>query len=146
MEKVLIIIITLFGLLAICTILFVVRYGTSLCCWSEKLFKKTVHSESEKTICVTADATDNLPCKPETYNSAVCKICFDNQATVVFDPCMHLCICTQCLKNNKVSCPLCRRSIAKTFEIYIGWYRRWQIFSRTYEPHVLIDSVYAIKQ
>ncbi|XP_069099293.1 baculoviral IAP repeat-containing protein 7 isoform X2 [Pleurodeles waltl] len=49
----------------------------------------------------------------------VCKICMDNQVSVVFVPCGHLVVCTECAPELS-DCPICRASIHDTIRTFMS--------------------------
>jgi hypothetical protein len=54
----------------------------------------------------------------ELKSDVTCKICMDEESSVVFLPCGHLVACTHCaiaLKN----CPLCRAEIKGSVKAYM---------------------------
>lgn len=48
-----------------------------------------------------------------------CVICMENQRTVVFSPCNHLCTCTSCAANI-TTCSICRTAIHSKVNVYIS--------------------------
>uniref|UniRef100_A0A182SV09 RING-type domain-containing protein n=1 Tax=Anopheles maculatus TaxID=74869 RepID=A0A182SV09_9DIPT len=62
--------------------------------------------------------------RPTPNRSAVgnCILCEDNERTVAFIPCGHLCACKACARalcHYNPVCPLCRKFIERKLEIYI---------------------------
>lgn len=49
----------------------------------------------------------------------LCKICLDEDAGVLFEPCGHICCCTSCGVSLQ-QCPICRQSITKIIKAYIS--------------------------
>lgn len=47
----------------------------------------------------------------------LCKICLEEEARVVFDPCGHLCCCDGCSKQLK-ACPMCRDDVPKSIKVF----------------------------
>lgn len=50
----------------------------------------------------------------------LCIICCEHQRSIIFNPCLHLCVCSTCspkIKNNK--CPVCRELIQNKKEILV---------------------------
>lgn len=47
----------------------------------------------------------------------LCKICLEEEARVVFDPCGHLCCCDDCSKQLK-ACPMCRDHVQKSIKVF----------------------------
>lgn len=52
----------------------------------------------------------------------LCKICLDEDAGVLFEPCGHICCCTSCGVPLQ-QCPICRTSITNIIKAYISWIR-----------------------
>lgn len=56
-----------------------------------------------------------LPTPSKIYEISDCVICFDNSSSVIFLPCAHRCVCSDCystlIKSTRVSCPICRSKI-----------------------------------
>lgn len=50
----------------------------------------------------------------------LCKICLDEDAGVLFEPCGHICCCTSCGVPLQ-QCPICRTSITNIIKAYISW-------------------------
>jgi hypothetical protein len=49
----------------------------------------------------------------------MCKICYDNDANIVFLPCGHLVVCEDCSSSIR-ECPVCRRSIQGILKAYLS--------------------------
>lgn len=64
----------------------------------------------------TPSETSTLSTKRENL---MCKICLDEEMSVVFQPCAHLVACSGCANVVDV-CPLCRTLITDRFKIYVG--------------------------
>jgi len=48
-----------------------------------------------------------------------CVVCLSVSSSIIFIPCAHMCVCSDCyngIKKTKNCCPLCRRNIIKTIE------------------------------
>jgi ferredoxin-fold anticodon binding domain-containing protein len=48
-----------------------------------------------------------------------CVVCLSVPSSIIFIPCAHMCVCSDCyngIKKTKNCCPLCRRNIIKTIE------------------------------
>ena len=50
----------------------------------------------------------------------LCKVCFDQDIGVVFEPCGHLASCGGCAALLR-ECPICRAVIIRTFKTYFSW-------------------------
>ena len=51
----------------------------------------------------------------KTFNTEVCQICQENQPSILFCVCGHICICGECIKKyESASCPVC-----KTYNEYV---------------------------
>lgn len=49
----------------------------------------------------------------------LCVVCQENEKSVVFLPCRHMCVCADCADHHKVkTCPLCRHAIETRFSVY----------------------------
>ena len=48
-----------------------------------------------------------------------CKVCFNADVGVVFLPCGHLVVCTNCAPSLQ-SCVICRKKITETIKIYMS--------------------------
>jgi hypothetical protein len=51
--------------------------------------------------------------------SSECVICMDSKKNYLIEPCMHLCICSNCVDKVKDSCPVCRGKVTKKTRIFI---------------------------
>lgn len=57
----------------------------------------------------------------EIYTASECVICLEDSPNTTFGPCGHSCMCRTCLeqmqkmKQRRIQCPLCRRTIENTF-------------------------------
>ena len=57
---------------------------------------------------------------PDLSASGLCIICLERPRQIVFQPCLHLCLCTECsqrLPNRQ--CPICRQRIRSTLTAYV---------------------------
>jgi len=56
-------------------------------------------------------------------DSNICSICLDEKELIILEPCLHQCICNECL-NKLISysskCPICRCKIFFKKNIYIN--------------------------
>ena len=52
-------------------------------------------------------------------NPLLCKTCFNNRIGLVFFPCTHACICSNCYEKLSIpkECPICRINIVRTEKI-----------------------------
>ena len=46
----------------------------------------------------------------DIVDKLLCKICLEHETNVVFIPCKHICVCSQCLNRLDI-CPVCRQYI-----------------------------------
>ena len=53
----------------------------------------------------------------ETQEKKSCKVCMEDDISVVFLPCGHLCCCSRCA-NLQPSCPICRAQIANKLRVF----------------------------
>jgi len=54
-------------------------------------------------------------------DSMLCVLCFADQRSRFFTPCMHLCVCEKCnkdLEHKGSNCPICRSSIQSFVKVY----------------------------
>lgn len=50
-----------------------------------------------------------------------CLLCMDAERTIVCRPCGHLCICTNCYKQNPpATCPVCRHAVASVLQLSVN--------------------------
>ncbi|VDN56804.1 unnamed protein product [Dracunculus medinensis] len=53
----------------------------------------------------------------------LCCICFSNEKSVLFQPCNHICLCTECatklITSTAPNCPICRARITSYIDVYI---------------------------
>ena len=56
----------------------------------------------------------------ETEEKKSCKLCMENDISVVFLPCGHLCCCSRCANLPAVNknCPICRAVIANKVRVF----------------------------
>ena len=55
---------------------------------------------------------------PEEY---ICKICMDNPINCVLEPCMHFCICQNCIEIlTERKCPICRQDTPFYTKLFIS--------------------------
>ncbi|EEB19193.1 zinc finger protein, putative [Pediculus humanus corporis] len=58
-----------------------------------------------------------------TNDDALCIVCQSNAKNVVIFPCKHLCLCLDCsltiMNTQRKNCPICRRHIDNTIEVYL---------------------------
>ena len=52
-------------------------------------------------------------CPPNVFKIDQCVICLTSKPNIIYDPCLHFCICDQCDENNLKNCPYCRTKIEK---------------------------------
>nr|ACJ04734.1 Iap [Spodoptera litura MNPV] len=51
-------------------------------------------------------------------DTALCKVCFERDRTVCFEPCHHVVVCEKCANKINICC-VCRSDIVKMFKIYL---------------------------
>jgi len=55
----------------------------------------------------------------QTEEKNSCKLCMEENISVVFLPCGHLCCCSGCASSNRVqTCPICRLEIENKFRVF----------------------------
>ncbi|XP_042877362.1 baculoviral IAP repeat-containing protein 3-like [Penaeus japonicus] len=54
----------------------------------------------------------------KAWNLPECKICWENETSVLFLPCQHMVTCIGCALR-LTHCPICRKPIAKTIKAYV---------------------------
>lgn len=74
----------------------------------------TTKEECSKSQLTDTSRGQNGDCNRSTE----CKICFDNNAEVVFLPCGHFLSCLQCSTSLKSTCPYCRKKFDAAVRIY----------------------------
>ena len=56
--------------------------------------------------------------------SGMCSICLTEKVEVIIHPCSHVCVCRDCasvlMQNTERKCPICRRTIQKTQNVYLS--------------------------
>lgn len=66
-----------------------------------------------------ATQKDALTAKEVMDDGRLCVICHDEQKSVLFLPCRHLCICSQCSAIEQLDkCPLCRQTLEEKIHVY----------------------------
>ena len=60
----------------------------------------------------------------ELHNRYRCKVCLDNPITMLFDPCHHAVVCTECYDQMErmsflPKCPTCRKVIKRCSEVFM---------------------------
>lgn len=79
------------------------------------------HAEPTKEECSKSALSGTSGSRGSGQNgdrSTECKICFDNNAEVVFLPCGHYLSCLQCSTSLKSTCPYCRKKFDAAVRIY----------------------------
>ena len=57
-------------------------------------------------------------CPTKAYKLDQCVICLDKKPNILYKPCMHYCICSQCESKEKFeNCPYCREIIEESILI-----------------------------
>ncbi|XP_041379548.1 E3 ubiquitin-protein ligase XIAP-like [Gigantopelta aegis] len=78
-------------------------------------------SENSNTSTSSKEALSTAPgpASEGTGEQLTCKVCLENNVSVVFLPCGHLCCCVDCAARLR-KCPLCRSRIEGTVRAYLG--------------------------
>jgi hypothetical protein len=78
------------------------------------------HAETLKEIGVSLTRFDGLK-RFEGKAAAECVICLDKPKDHILTPCMHLCICHDCVPNlqKQGKCPMCTKKIQQILRIYL---------------------------
>lgn len=66
---------------------------------------------------ITGEITMLLDSFTATVHEFPCCVCIDRPAFVIIRPCMHMCICNQCVASLRGRCPYCQRAVTEHFEI-----------------------------
>ena len=57
-------------------------------------------------------------------DSGLCSVCLTEKVEVIIQPCGHVCVCRDCaavlIENIEKKCPICRRTIQKTQNVYLS--------------------------
>ena len=57
-------------------------------------------------------------CPPNAYKKEQCVICLDDKPNILFNPCLHVCVCFQCDEVKLLKdCPYCRKNIENRISI-----------------------------
>eukprot|EP01130_Rhizamoeba_saxonica_P008758 TRINITY_DN3541_c0_g1_i1.p1 TRINITY_DN3541_c0_g1~~TRINITY_DN3541_c0_g1_i1.p1 ORF type:complete len:154 (+),score=29.46 TRINITY_DN3541_c0_g1_i1:106-567(+) len=53
-------------------------------------------------------------------STTFCSICMENNVDIVFSPCGHMCVCSECWDNFEIGskCPVCRKIIELSIKVY----------------------------
>jgi len=78
--------------------------------------KKRSLVEKKTTSMKVDDMKDEIE---KLQNERMCKICWENEVSVVFLPCGHLSSCSTCAPAFK-DCPICRRRIEQVVKTFLG--------------------------
>jgi len=89
--------------------------------------KDSIKEQMPKTIEPTVSTGQTCPSKVESWQKEIerlqearnCKICMENEASIVFLPCGHLCSCTSCAPALK-TCAVCRTPIRGLVRTYMA--------------------------
>merc|ERR1712137_118308 len=57
------------------------------------------------------------PAEP-AVGHAECVVCMSEKTSHAFVPCGHMCVCSECAKENFTSCPICRAAVVNIYKIY----------------------------
>ena len=57
--------------------------------------------------------------RKRSVESKLCCICLTEERTTLILPCKHMCLCSKCGKDDRLSnCPICREEIEQVMEIF----------------------------
>ena len=81
-----------------------------------KIYLRVFHFYKLKKIIKKSETLKKCPAI--AYKLEQCVICLDNKPNILYKPCLHYCVCSQCVdKGNFENCPYCREKIEKTILI-----------------------------
>lgn len=56
-----------------------------------------------------------------TNDRTLCKVCLENEVSILLMDCRHLVLCRDCSNNESIqTCPVCRTSIYNKFKVYLS--------------------------
>jgi len=78
--------------------------------YSDKSVEKLCLEDNELTYKgKTASSNDD---KKEINDDRLCVVCLEEEKTIIYLPCFHMCTCKECgMKDSLTKCPICRSSI-----------------------------------
>ena len=75
-----------------------------------------VYHDYKLMVVIKKNELDNYP--PNAYKIYQCVICLNNPSNILYNPCLHVCACSQCNdKGEFKKCPYCREKIKETITI-----------------------------
>ena len=85
----------------------------------EKLSNKINKLENDKKECIQKNI--NLSSQiEELEDKHKCISCYENDVSVLFTPCNHLCLCKECSKEYKEECPICRKKCDNKINVFFS--------------------------
>lgn len=74
-------------------------------------------AEASTSTPATSSSGDSQQRLAELERERICKICLTSSADILFQPCGHICSCSDCARR-LYTCPVCRRSITRYIRTY----------------------------
>lgn len=90
----------------------------------EDLFEELSYLEED----IEDESLNHIETNQNTINNNMCVVCFIKQPNILFFPCKHLKICSECCltmqthkidQTSKLVCPFCRAEVHETLQIFI---------------------------
>ena len=79
---------------------------------------------TKRTVSLSVDAYNGIrECLLSQVSNKNCVICYENTATVLFRPCLHVSICKNCCDeytSHYLNCPMCKTTIQNFEHIYVS--------------------------
>lgn len=75
--------------------------------------RQRLEQEQQYELCIKSQREEIERLK----DHGLCKICLEEEARVVFDPCGHLCCCFDCSVQLR-ACPMCREDVQKIIKVF----------------------------
>lgn len=86
---------------------------------SEQNFAVILSSLQSENISLHKSLQDAEKKYKKLEESIECALCYDERATIVFEPCHHQAYCAKCnTKHKPTNCPVCRARIDSSFRVY----------------------------
>ncbi|XP_038046668.1 E3 ubiquitin-protein ligase SPL1-like [Patiria miniata] len=92
-------------------------------------FKIVSTKDTTTSATTTESSTNTTPTGQLRERDQMCVVCYDKVKNILILPCRHLCCCKECLDlitgsarsqgNAAAKCPLCRRAITSSLEVYV---------------------------